>query len=123
MNKSRRKRIASVIGTLENITGYDLVEPAKSEIEDILWEEQDAYDNMPENLQYSMRGEESSDAIDSLQEAVDALDEAIDILNEIDGIDNDEDYEETEKESLKEIKEDEVDDYINQAIDNLEQII
>lgn len=123
MNKSRRKRIASVIDTLENITGYNLVEPAKSEIEDILWEEQDAYDNMPENLQYSMRGEESSDAIDSLQEAVDVLEEALDILNEIDGIDDDEDYEETEKESLKEIKEDEVDDYINQAIDNLEQII
>lgn len=127
MNKSRRKRIAVAIRDLKKTTKHNFIDNyidfIKDEIEDILWEENDAYDNMPESLQYSVRGEESSEAIDNLQEAVDALDEAIDILNEIDGIDNDEDYEETEKESLKEIKEDEVDDYINQAIDALEQII
>ena len=83
MNKARRKRIASVIETLENITDYDLIETTKNEIEDILWEEDDTYNNMPENLQYSMRGEESSDAIDNLQEAVDTLEEAIDALNEL----------------------------------------
>ena len=128
MNKARRKRIASVIDTLENITGYNLVEPAKSEIEDILWEEQDAYDNMPENLQYSMRGEESSDAIDSLQEAADALDEAIDIFNELDDLkdeyNNTEDEDEKiEKESEIELKEEDIDEHILEAINNLEDII
>ena len=118
MNKLRRKRIASVINTLENITGYDLIESAKDELEDILYEEEDAYNNMPENLQYSIRGEESSDAIDCLEEAVDSLEEAINILNDL----NDEDNENNE-EKEREIKEDEIDDYINQAIDNLEQII
>lgn len=127
MNKVRRKRITSVIGTLENITGYDLIETAKDEIEDILWEEEDAYENMPENLQYSMRGEESSDAIDSLQEAVDALEDAIELLEEINNMDDDdneddEDSKET-KEADIELKESEVDDYIYQAIDALEQII
>lgn len=118
MNKLRRKRIASVINTLENITGYDLIESAKDELEDILYEEEDAYDNMPENLQYSMRGEESSDAIDCLQEAVDKLDEAIDILNNINDLDKeDKDYE-TEKES----KEEDINDYINDAISSLEDI-
>ena len=118
MNKSRRKRIAAAIDNLERITNYDSIESIKSEIEDILWEEEDAYDNMPENLQYSMRGEESSEAIDNLQEAVDLLEEAIDIINDINDI-NDEDDEDNEKES----KIDEINDYINQAIDALEQII
>lgn len=118
MNKSRRKRIASVIRTLESIIDYDLIESAKDELEDILYEEEDAYDNMPENLQYSMRGEESSEAIDNLQEAVDKLDEAIDILNDINDLNKeDEDYE-TEKES----KEEDINDYINDAISSLEDI-
>ena len=118
MNKARRKRIVSVIKTLENITDYNLVESTKNEIEDILWEEEDAYDNMPENLQYSMRGEESSEAIDYLQEAVDKLDETVDILNEIDNLDeNDEDYEDEKKS-----KEDDINIYINDAISSLESI-
>ena len=128
MNKVRRKRIASVIETLENITNYDLIETTKDEIEDILWEEDDAYNNMPENLQYSMRGEESSDAIDSLQEAVDALEEAIDALNEL--YDLKEEYnniedeeEEIEKESEIELKEDDIDNYIYNTVSSLEQII
>lgn len=128
MNKVRRKRIVSIIETLENITGYDLIETIKGEIEDILWEEDDAYNNMPENLQYSMRGEESSDAIDSLQEAVDALEEAIDALNELydlkEEYNNIEDEEEkVEKESEIELKEDDIDNYIYNAISSLEQII
>lgn len=121
MNKSRRKKIAVVINNLEEITNYDLIESIKDEIEDILWEENDAYDNMPENLQYSIRGEESSEAIDNLQEAVDLLEEAIDIINDINDI-NDEDDEDDE-DNEKESKIDEINDYINQAIDALEQII
>ena len=41
------------------------------------------FDNMPENLQYSMRGEESQEAIDCMSEAISNLEEAIDQLNEI----------------------------------------
>lgn len=118
MNKSRRKRIASAIDTLEKITNYDLIESIKSEIEDILWEEDDAYNNMPENLQYSIRGEESSEAIDNLQEAVDKLDGAIDILNDINDLDKEDENYKTEKES----KEEDINDYINDAISSLEDI-
>ena len=122
MNKSRRKRIAVAIRDLKKTTKHNFIDNyidfIKNEIEDILWEENDAYDNMPENLQYSIRGEESSEAIDNLQEAVDLLEEAIDIINDINDI-NDEDDEDNEKES----KIDEINDYINQAIDALEQII
>lgn len=122
MNKSRRKRIAVAIRDLKKTTKHNFIDNyidfIKDEIEDILWEENDAYDNMPENLQYSIRGEESSEAIDNLQEAVDLLEEAINLINDINDID-DEDDEDNEKES----RIDEINDYINQAIDVLEQII
>lgn len=125
MNKSRRKRIAVAIRDLKKTTKHNFIDNyidfIKDEIEDILWEENDAYDNMPENLQYSIRGEESSEAIDNLQEAVDLLEEAIDIINDINDI-NDEDDEDDE-DNEKESKIDEINDYINQAIDVLEQII
>lgn len=111
MNKSRRKKIASVISALENIAGYDSINSIRNEIENILWEEEDAYDNMPENLQYSMRGEASSEAIDNLQDAVDTLDEVISIINET-----------NDNEKSKELKEDDIDGLINQAIDSLEDI-
>lgn len=128
MNKLRRKRIASVINTLENITGYDLIESAKDELEDILYEEEDAYDNMPENLQYSIRGEESSDAIDCLEEAVDSLEEALDTLNELDDLkdeynNTDDEDEKTEKEAEIELKEEDINERINEAINSLEDII
>ena len=66
-----------------------------------------------------MRGEESSDAIDSLQEAVDNLEEALDSLNEIDNLDeNDDDYE-----NRIEMEEDEIDSCVNNAISILQDII
>ena len=40
------------------------------------------FDNMPENLQGSMRGEESEEAIDIMSEADSALDDALGSLQE-----------------------------------------
>ena len=61
MNKSRREWLESIIGKLEE---------QKSEIEDVQSEEQDCFDNMPEGLQYSERG-------DTMQECIDDMDSAI----------------------------------------------
>ena len=74
MNKQRRKSISENISLLENI---------KSNIEDILSDEEFAFDNMPENLQGSLRGEESETAIDLLSSAIDDLENAINSLIEI----------------------------------------
>ena len=81
MNKERRNKIYNIVTDIERI---------KSDLESILFDEQMAFDNMPENLQYSMRGEESQEAIenmegagDSMQTAVDALEEAVEKLEEI----------------------------------------
>lgn len=74
MNKERRTKISNIIKEIENI---------KDKLQDVLNEEESVFDNMPENLQCSMRGEESEESIDYMNEAVDALDSAIEQLEEI----------------------------------------
>lgn len=74
MNKQRRQHIKKNIDALEAI---------KSNLECILSEEEDYFNNMPENLQGSMRGEDSEEAIDVLSEMIDIIDECIDGLSDI----------------------------------------
>lgn len=74
MNKIRRKQVEDVITEF-----YDL----KSKLEMVLMEEEMVFNNMPENLQYSMRGQESEEAIEHMQAAVDLLGNAIEELEEI----------------------------------------
>lgn len=74
MNKNRRKMIENIITMLDR---------AKINLEDVLSEEEDYFNNMPENLQGSIRGTESEEAIDMLSEAVDNLNNCIDNLMEI----------------------------------------
>lgn len=118
MNNTRRKRIASIITSLRKFSDYVLIEDIKDEIEDILWDEEDAYNNMPENLQYSIRGENSIEAINSLQEAIDTLERAVNILEEIEVLDDENEEDKIEKES----RQNELNDYIDQAISSLEDI-
>lgn len=74
MNKQRRNEIANILTELENL---------KSKLDNVLSEEQMMFDNMPENLQYSMRGEESQEAIDNMEGAVSNLEDAISQLEDI----------------------------------------
>lgn len=67
MNKQRRETIRRAIGFLER---------AHSLLQDALYEERDAMENIPENLQSSDRYEEMDRAVDSLEDAVSSLDEA-----------------------------------------------
>lgn len=60
MNKSRRDRITKVISALEELS---------NEIDEILQEEQDAYDNMPEGVQNGERGDKAQEAISNLESA------------------------------------------------------
>lgn len=66
MNKQRRGQIANIIKKLQSIS---------AELSDVLSEEELVFDNMPENLQGSMRGEESEEAIDIMSEALDGIEE------------------------------------------------
>ena len=71
MNKERRRRIVDAIKKIESL------------VQNILDDEQEAYDNMPENLQESENGLNSVDAQENLEAAIDALEEAISCLEEI----------------------------------------
>lgn len=74
MNNQRRKEIRDILSEIQNI---------KTRLELVQMNEELAFDNMPENLQYSMRGEESQEAIDVMSSAVESLDEAISQLEDI----------------------------------------
>ena len=73
MNKERRREIETLIDELDDL---------KARIESVQSDEQDYFDNMPENLQSSERGEMAEEAIGNLDSALDSLDEAIDSLRE-----------------------------------------
>jgi hypothetical protein len=72
MNAVRRDRARSVVERLQDIS---------VSIEAILDDEQDALDNMPENLEGSERYSRMEDAVDFLESAMDLVVSAIDELN------------------------------------------
>lgn len=74
MNKQRLGEIKKII---------DNVNECKDDLDDVMADEQIAFDNMPENLQLSSNGERSEEAIDILDNAVEKLDEVIELLNTI----------------------------------------
>ena len=76
MNKSRRQELKSIIQELQIIQDQDGLYACIISLESVKDEEEDYYDNIPENLQYSQRAEAS-------EEAIGLLEEALDILNEI----------------------------------------
>lgn len=69
MNKERREKLQEAM---------TLVGEAKAIIEEVHEQEEEAFESLPENLQYSDRGE-------VMQEAINALDDAIAACEEIDG--------------------------------------
>lgn len=73
MNKTRRKTLEEIISTLE--TARDLL----TEVAEEEWE---AFDNLPENFQYSEMGETMSETADDLEENRDNLDYIIENLQE-----------------------------------------
>lgn len=74
MNKQRRKEIQTISNDLLSLM---------TSIEDLLAEEQDYFDNMPENLQSSEKAEISENAISNLEEALDNIRECVDNLESI----------------------------------------
>ena len=78
MNKARRKELSNVINGLSSTKEKDELYSWINILENIKSDEEDYYDNIPENLQYSQRAEDSEAAIDSLEEALDLLNEVYD---------------------------------------------
>lgn len=74
MNKARRKWLEDIIGKLEE---------QKDELYQLYEEEQEAYDNMPESLQESERGQIAPEFVDSLETEHGSLEDVITNLQEI----------------------------------------
>ena len=125
MNKQRRKELANIVTAMENVsTPVDIeeLEGIKSDIEMILMDEEMAFDNMPENLQGSYRGEMSQEAQDNMNEAIDLIDEFISDYEdyEIDQIHDPEDDEDEDEEDIESEIEDRVQDLISEVVEYLE---
>lgn len=78
MNKARRKELSDVIRGLNAIQDKDDLYGWINTLDNIKDDEQDYYDNIPENLQYSQRAEDSEQAIEYMEEALDLLNEVYD---------------------------------------------
>lgn len=74
MNKARRKRLAELVELLEDI---------KAELGYVRDDEQEAFDNPPESIQMSERGEAMETAISTMDDQVDAIDTIILELGEL----------------------------------------
>lgn len=77
MNKARRDALTRVCNSLEGL------QEAVSAVRD---EEEEAMENMPENLQSSDRHDDMEEAVGVLDEANDLFGELMDKLKEIDGV-------------------------------------
>lgn len=74
MNNKRREEINNAIEKLNSVY---------TDINRILDDEQDSYDNLTPGLQATARGEKSEESIGLLSDASDNLSDCIDILNSI----------------------------------------
>lgn len=74
MNAKQRKELQGYADSLDEI---------KCAIEEMRDDEECKFDNMPESLQESERGDAMQAAIDNMESAASSLEEAIDYLNEI----------------------------------------
>lgn len=74
MNKARRKKLEEIVNALD---------AQKSAIESVCEEEQEAFDNLPESIQYSERGETMESDISDMVDAVSDLENVISSLQKI----------------------------------------
>ena len=73
MNKARRTSLMNL---------QDIINKAKEKLEELLEEEEEARDNLPENLLNSERYERAEAACDNITGAIDSLEEAMSYIEE-----------------------------------------
>lgn len=73
MNKTRRQKL--------EMAG-DMLDSAKTMVEEVMEEEKDALGNIPENLENSDRAEAMEEAISNLDSAIQSIEEAEEAIDE-----------------------------------------
>ena len=81
MNKERRKKLDLLGIKMGNIVKE--IEDIKNQLNDVLIDEENAFDSMPEGLQASERGMNSEESIDLMYDIKDKLEQCIDNINDI----------------------------------------
>lgn len=81
MNKYRRKEITELLFELEEV--QTTLQNIQGKVDDILEEEQDCYDNIPENLRTTQTAENSEQSISDLEDAQYNFDRAMDCLDDV----------------------------------------
>ena len=74
MNKARRKALEKISDKLMEL---------QVDLQYVHEEEEEAFDNMPESLQESERGDEIQEALSTMENADGAIQEAIDYLSDL----------------------------------------
>jgi len=107
MNKSRRKLLEGVIATMRKLKNMEpnshtleVVKQAAYDLEQVSDEEQDAFDNLPDNLMWSIKGDIMADNLENLADAM--ID--IEFVVEAYEADSDNPYHNIEKEVLSVIE-------------------
>lgn len=73
MNRSRRRRIQDAVERyLERLE--ELRDDLVNELTEIRDEEEEAYENMPESMQYGEKGDQMTECIEALEDAISDLD-------------------------------------------------
>lgn len=81
MNKDRRNKLEKINDKLKAIKIE--VENITSELEDVLVDEENAYDSMPEGLQNSERGTNSEESIDLMYDIKESLKRSVENIDDI----------------------------------------
>jgi hypothetical protein len=76
MNQARRNSISKIVAELQN---------QSEALACVIADEQEAFDNMPEGLQQSDKGQQMEENLYSLQEQFDTLEEMISNLESLEG--------------------------------------
>ena len=81
MNNQRRKKLKNIMVVIESISSR--LSDCIDDLNLVLYDEEEAFDNMPENLKYSERGERSQEAISVLEDSIENLEGVISNLDDI----------------------------------------
>lgn len=73
MNKDRRNRLTVLMKNIDVL---------KEQLESIMEEEEEYYNNMPDNMKDGERGQQTEERVGTIQNAIDRLDEAMSAITE-----------------------------------------
>ena len=73
MNRERRRKLKLVLSCVEQLTS--IIEDINDRLQDIIDEEEEAINNLPENMQSGERAQKMNETIMELQDIQDAFDD------------------------------------------------